>query len=189
MPATLRIESPGLDRMLARMGPQYGDEVRRETVRRYAPGLARALAVLTPRQGPGRTGNMGRSWQVFPNREGTGIVIQNRASYSGFVDRGTRPHRIPKTGWPGRDRKVLRWRTARRGPVSAFRAVQTQASGRPGALARRNFVFTGRPVMHPGTKPQRIVARSVESTIGFLRGAVQGALHTVMARFGGSVGG
>ena len=132
---------------------------------------------------------MGRSWEVVPDERNGTVAIRNKAAYSGFVDKGTRPHRIPSSGTPGVDRKTLRWRTGRRGPISAFRAVEVQASGRPGALARENFIFMPKAVMHPGTRPQNLVRRGIEGTLGALRDSFQAATRTILATFRGSAGG
>lgn len=183
MQLSLRIQSPGLDRMLAKMGPELAREVKIETGRRYAPALNRKLVENSPVKGPGRTGNLARNWMVEPDERTGAIRIVNKAGYSGWVERGTRPHRIPKSGTPGLDRKVLRWRTGGRGPISAFKVSAA------GAGARGNFIFVAKVIQHPGTKAQNIVPRSITDTQANLQASAQQALNTVLARFAGSTGG
>lgn len=130
---------------------------------RYAPVLWRKLVENSPVKGPGRTGNLARNWSVTPDAAG-GVRIKNAARYSSWVESDTKPHLIPKGGIPGTSRKTLRWRTGRRGPISAFRTSTNTASGQRGALNRSNFTFMPKVVHHPGTTGQHMIPRSVEDT-------------------------
>ena len=192
MPARLTFDVSRLRSLQRKIGPEFAKAVKSETLRRYSPVLHRRLAENSPGKGPGRTGNFRRSWAVFPDRTGDVLFIVNRASYAKFVEDDTRPHRIPKTGTPGVDRKVLVWRTGRRGPISAFKVGRVARLGRrigrllgrrPGATDRKNFVFVGRAVMHPGTKGQQIVPRSIEETAADFARLTRDATLTVTAPF------
>lgn len=184
----LRIDSAQLKNLAAKMGPTFALEVKKDAMRRYAPALQRKLVENSPVKGPGRTGNLARNWLVEPTGIGQELSVTNTAKYARFVEEDTKPHQIPKSGIPGRDRKVLRWRTGRRGAVSAFRATTQTAGGKPGALAASNFVFMPKVVMHPGTKGQHIVPRSIKDTLDFLEDSFKLALNNVIARFSGTVG-
>ena len=160
MPVSLRIEIGALKTIAQRLGTPMAQEVSKLIVIRYSPVLWRKLVENSPVKGPGRTGNLARNWSVTPIVGG--VRIRNTAKYSSFVEEDTRAHLIPKGGIPGKTRKTLRWRTGRRGPVSAFGAVATTASGRRGALARGQFTFMPKVIEHPGTTGQRMIPRSVE---------------------------
>jgi hypothetical protein len=160
---SVKVESTALAEISRRLGDEYALQVKREAARSYSPVFHRALVEETPTKGQGRTGNMARRWSVRPDDSGN-VRVRNTADYSASVDQGSRRHNIPKSGVPGQNRKVLRWRTGGRGPVSSASAVSRHISGRPGALARGNFNFVAKVVVHPGTKPQFIVRKAFEKT-------------------------
>jgi hypothetical protein len=160
----LSVESTALDAIASRIGLEYANKVKFEASREYSKVFVRALVEGTPVKGPGRTGNMARSWTVKPEGNEGGIRITNTANYSKAVNDGSKAHWIPKTGIPGRDRKVLRWRTGGRGAISSASAVARHTSGKAGALAGKNFFFVSKRVWHPGTKGLKIVEKAFEKT-------------------------
>jgi hypothetical protein len=98
------------------------------------------------------TGRMAGSWLGTVTSTGAAVSVRvgNVAGYSGYVERGTRPHVIePRTA------KVLFWRPGR-GRVSAFRAGPAAFKG--GIFARR--------VQHPGTAPQWIFRDTLADSRG-----------------------
>lgn len=161
---SVRIESGALNAIAQRLGEPMARKVKVLIARRYSPVLWRKLVENSPVKGPGRTGHFAKAWSVAPTPDG-GVQIRNKAKYAGFVEKDTRRHDIPKSGTPGTDRQTLRWRTGRRGPISAFRTSTTTASGQRGALSRSNFTFMPKVVVHPGTKGQRIIPRSLKDTV------------------------
>lgn len=183
----LRIDSAQLKSLGAKMGPTFALEVKKDTLRRYAPALQRKLVENSPVKGPGRTGNLARNWRVEPIGGGAELSVRNTAKYAKFVEEDTKPHKIPKSGIPGVDRKVLVWRTGRRGPISAFKAGGSFPGSRTGAKAPRNFIFMPKVIMHPGTKGQHIVPRSIKDTLEFLEESFKLALNNVVARFAGTL--
>lgn len=150
MPVQVRIEiDRETSRKINKLSPATVNQAVQESIKGYAAVLQRQLVSNSPVLGKGRTGNFARSWMTIPGD--SRIDINNNARYSRFVEFDTRPHIILP-----RFKKVLRWRTGGRGPISAFRPTA--------ALASRNFIFS-KKVNHPGTKGQRIFPRSVTQTL------------------------
>ena len=157
MPVSLRIEIGALKLIGQRLGAPLAQEVSKLISTRYSPVLWRKLVENSPVKGPGRTGDLARKWSVTPIPGG--VRIRNAAKHSSFVEDDTKPHLIPKGGIPGANRKTLRWRTGRRGPISAFRTSTNTPSGQRG-----NFTFMPKVVKHPGTTGQHMIPRSVKDT-------------------------
>jgi hypothetical protein len=112
--------------------------------------LIRKLKDRSPQSAfkPGKQGHFRRSW-AGDAKDGK-IIITNDVGYAPFVEFPTRPHLISPKNKP-----FLAWRTGGRGPISSFKVSKS------GAGASKNWIFTTKPVRHPGTKGQFIFKRTL----------------------------
>jgi hypothetical protein len=165
-----QVRVSGLKEAIAALEPRLARESVFRGVVKWSLGFHRSLVTNTFMTTKGGKGNLARRWFVRPSMGADGISIStgNTARYSGWVEDGTRPHRIlPRT------KKALRWRTGGRGAVSAFRAVVSLKSairglsGGPGALHKSNFIFS-KGVDHPGTQPMKIFQGTFDAEKGDL---------------------
>ena len=140
---------PATRKKLDRLNPRVVDQAFMKGGGSFQIYALRLLPKLTQQKVRRGTGDLARKWrteQPSPNE----IRIKNvaiskgpsRTPYATFVEFGTRPHGIVP-----RFKKVLRWRTGGRGPVSAFKAGK--------ALQKGNFIFSMK-VQHPGTRARKI---------------------------------
>ena len=115
-----------------------------------------------------KTGHLKRSGNV---RYGDMFAIVGyNAPYAGYVERGTRPHIIaPKT------KGFLAW------PTEAW--VFGYKSG-PGGVKIKptGWVFTTKPVHHPGTKAYRYLGESVDETIPEIDGIMNARIQEALDR-------
>lgn len=111
-----------------------------------------------------KTGTLKKSGNV---RYGEMLAIVGyNTPYAGFVERGTRPHIIAPKNKP-----FLAWKTE--AWVFGYKAgLKVKPTG---------WVFTTKPVHHPGTKAYRYLGESVDETLpeieGIMNARIQDALN------------
>lgn len=150
MPFEARFSSsPPTERTIRKIGPQAASRAIGAALPPFAIDLTRILKVQSDVGGlKVGTGDYRRGWIAYP-RGSEALIVINRKGYAVYVEDGTKPHLIKP-----RRKPFLAWRTGGRGPISAFRV------SKKGAGARSNFIYTARPVRHPGTKAYRIFGRT-----------------------------